>query len=132
MNFKIKRIRKKSLKKKAAKDKPLKNQLKIRISLKFLGSILLIGLLIIPFKLKSQNDSHLRQFEQFIQDEPMVRECHLLTGDMDFLLRVTSKNWETYQNYLSDALAAQEFVDAVKTMPLVRTGKQKPGVPIKV
>ena len=83
-------------------------------------------------KLKSQNDSHLRQFEEFVQAEPMVRECHMLTGDMDFLLRVTSKNWENYQKYLSDALAAQEFVDAVKTMPLVRTAKQKPGVPVQI
>tara|TARA_B100002019_G_C21203422_1_gene565304 strand:- start:513 stop:986 length:474 start_codon:yes stop_codon:yes gene_type:complete len=81
-------------------------------------------------KLTSQNDTQVRQFEEFIADQPMVRECHLLTGDMDFLIRVTAKNWENYQNYLSNHLSQHELVSAVKTSPLVRTSKHKHGVPV--
>ena len=36
--------------------------------------------------LSSQADADLRAFEEFVRDAPLVRECWMLSGDVDFIL----------------------------------------------
>ena len=83
-------------------------------------------------KLTSQAEPDLKTFEQQCEDWPMVRECHMLSGETDFLMRIVAKDWDSYQTFLTDKLTAAENVTSVKTMPLVRTSKYQPGVPIDV
>lgn len=83
-------------------------------------------------KLSSQAEIDLKKFETRCETWPLVRECHMLSGETDFLLRIVAKEWDSYQRFLTEDLTTAENVTNVKTMPLVRTSKYQPGVPIDV
>ncbi len=83
-------------------------------------------------KLVSQAETDLKKFEQKCNEWDMVRECHMLSGETDFLLRIVAKDWESYQEFLTNELTAADNVTSVKTMPLFRTSKYQPGVPIEI
>ncbi len=83
-------------------------------------------------ELDSQADEILKAFEQKVQEWPQIRECHMLSGETDFLLKVVAKDWDDYQRFHSEQLTAAEHVESVKTSLTIRTSKEKPGVPIEV
>lgn len=83
-------------------------------------------------RLTSQAESDLKAFEETCRAWPLVRECHMLSGEVDFLLRIVAKDWESYQKFLTENLTSASNVTSVKTMPLVRSAKFEPGVPVDV
>ena len=63
---------------------------------------------------------------------PEVRECHMLAGEMDFLLRIAAEDWDAYQRFLTTRLTAAPNVRAVKSALAIRSAKHLPGVPIEL
>jgi len=82
--------------------------------------------------LASQAETDLEAFEDLVRSWPEVRECHMLAGETDFLLKVVAEDWESYQEFLTTKLTAAENVSHVKSALSVRTSKSMPGVPIEV
>ncbi|GAB3128937.1 Lrp/AsnC family transcriptional regulator [Novispirillum itersonii] len=80
--------------------------------------------------LNSQAEADLRAFEALVNGWEQVRECHMLAGETDFLLKVVAKDWDDYQRFLTTRLTAAPNVAHVKSALAIRTGKLKPGVPI--
>lgn len=83
-------------------------------------------------KLESQSEADLKKFEKQCDEWRLVRECHMLSGEVDYLLRIVAKDWEGYQAFLTEHLTAADNVHSVKTMLLVRSSKERPGVPVEV
>ena len=83
-------------------------------------------------KLESQAEHDLKKFEEKCEALDMVRECHMLSGEVDFLLRIVAPDWDSYQQFLTRELTSMENVISVKTMPRVRSAKQDGGIPINV
>lgn len=83
-------------------------------------------------RLTSQAETDLKAFEDTCRSWPLVRECHMLSGEVDFLLRIVAKDWDSYQKFLTENLTSAPNVTSVKTMPLVRSAKEEPGVPIEI
>ena len=81
-------------------------------------------------KLTSQSEKDLEAFEKQIQEWEMVRECHMLAGDTDFLLKIVAKDWDNYQDFLTHKLTSAPNVTSVKSSLGIRTTKDEPGVPI--
>ena len=82
--------------------------------------------------LKSQAEDDLRAFEQHIQTLPEVRECHMLNGEIDFILKVVAKDLQSFQQFLTSKLTPAPNVVSVKTSLTIRTSKNLPGVPLPV
>ena len=82
-------------------------------------------------KLTSQAEKDLEAFEKKVRSWPMVRECHMLAGDVDFVLKVVAKDWDSYQNFLTHELTAAPNVTSVKSSLAIRGSKSEPGVPIE-
>jgi len=82
--------------------------------------------------LKSQAEADLDIFEALVKSWPEVRECHMLAGETDFLLKIVSPTWVQYQTFLTTKLTAATNVNVVKSALSVRTTKQIPGVPVEV
>ncbi len=82
-------------------------------------------------KLTSQAEKDLQKFEEQANAWPMVRECHMLAGDVDFLLKIVAKDWDNYQDFLTHQLTAADNVTSVKSSLAIRSGKDEPGVPIE-
>ena len=80
--------------------------------------------------LSSQAEQDLRAFEALVQSWPEVRECHMLAGEADFLLKVVTVDWDVYQRFLTTQLTAAPNVSHVKSALAIRTAKSAPGVPI--
>ena len=83
-------------------------------------------------KLVSLADGDLKKFEEQIESWAMVREAYLMTGDSDFLLKIVARDWDDYQNFLTQNLIKSPNVSAVKSSLSVKMVKDKPGVPIQV
>lgn len=82
--------------------------------------------------LKKQSEADLKAFEDLVELWDNVRECHMLAGDMDFLLKVVAKDWDEYQKFLTEKLTAAPNVEAIKSSLAIKMSKYKPGVPIDV
>ena len=80
--------------------------------------------------LKSQAEESLRQFEDHMRDLPEVRECHMLNGEIDFILKIVSRDLQSFQEFLTSKLTPAPNVASVKTSLTIRTAKQLPGVPL--
>lgn len=80
--------------------------------------------------LSSQNEADLKAFEELTQTWPEVRECNMLAGEADFLLKIVAPNWDGYQRFLTTRLTAAKNVSHVKSALAIRTSKFLPGVPI--
>ncbi len=82
--------------------------------------------------LASQAEPDLEAFERLVGQWPEVRECHMLAGETDFLLRIVAADWDAYQQFLTTRLTAAPNVSHVKSALSIRTSKSDPGVPIPV
>ena len=80
--------------------------------------------------LKSQAEEDLRAFEDHIKGLPEVRECHMLNGEIDFILKIVSKDLQSFQEFLTSKLTPAPNVASVKTSLTIRTAKNEPGVPL--
>jgi DNA-binding Lrp family transcriptional regulator len=80
--------------------------------------------------LKSQAEDDLRAFEAHVRSLPEVRECHMLNGEIDFILKIVSHDLQTFQEFLTSKLTSASNVSSVKTSLTIRTAKDEPGVPI--
>ena len=80
--------------------------------------------------LASQAESDLLAFEELVQSWPEVRECHMLAGETDFVLKVVAADWDAYQRFVTAKLTAAPNVAHVKSALAIRASKQLPGVPI--
>ena len=54
--------------------------------------------------LESQAENDLKTFENYISNFPEVRECHMLVGEVDFLLKIVAKDWDDFQSFLTKNL----------------------------
>src|SRR6185437_15894250 len=82
--------------------------------------------------LKSQAEEDLRAFEHHVQTLPEVRECHMLNGEIDFILKIVSHDLQSFQELLTSKLTPAPNVASVKTSLTIRTSKNEPGVPLEV
>jgi len=83
-------------------------------------------------KLVSQAENDLKKFEELIESWDMVRECWMLAGETDFLLKIVAHDWDNYQHFLTENLTAAPNVTSVKSSLAIRASKDVPGVPIEV
>ena len=82
--------------------------------------------------LHSQAETDLVAFEDLVRSWPEVRECHMLAGETDFLLKIVAMDWDSYQRFLTSQLTAAPNVSVVKSALAIRVSKHQPGVPIQV
>ncbi|EIZ79518.1 transcriptional regulator [Novosphingobium sp. Rr 2-17] len=80
--------------------------------------------------LKSQAEEALRAFEDHMKGLPEVRECHMLNGEIDFILKIVNRDLQSFQEFLTSKLTPAPNVDSVKTSLTIRTAKNLPGVPL--
>ena len=80
--------------------------------------------------LKSQAERDLAAFESHIATIPEVRECHMLNGEIDFILKIVASDLKAFQDILTTHLTPAPNVASVKTSLTIRTSKNQPGIPV--
>ena len=82
--------------------------------------------------LVSQAEKDLTAFEALCIGWSLVRECHMLNGEVDFILKCVAPDLRTFQTFLTEDLTAADNVASVKTSLVIRDAKVDPGVPFDV
>ncbi len=81
--------------------------------------------------LHSQAEADLKAFEALVGTWPLVRECHMLNGDIDFILKCVALDLSTFQSFLTGELTPAPNVASVRTSLTIRQSKHLPGVPLE-
>ncbi len=79
--------------------------------------------------LDSQKDAVLAAFEQLVAAWPEVRECHMIRGGGDFLLKLVARD-TAHENQLTQRLTGLPTVSRVQTLQTIRTSRSLAGVPL--
>ncbi len=79
--------------------------------------------------LESQKETVLSAFELLVDEWPEVRECHMIRGGGDFLLRLVARD-TAQQNQLTQRLTGALSVSRVQTLQTIRTSRDLAGVPL--
>jgi DNA-binding Lrp family transcriptional regulator len=80
--------------------------------------------------LHSQAEADLVAFEERVRKWPIVRECYMLSGEVDFILKCVAKDLHSAQEFVINDLTKAPNVDSVKTTLTLRVSKYEPGVPL--
>ena len=81
--------------------------------------------------LASQAESDLAAFEAFVLEQPLIRECWMLSGDVDFVLKCVAPDHKVFQAFVRE-LTAAPAVRNVKTALTLRSTKSEPMVPLEL
>ncbi|MGR3484403.1 MAG: Lrp/AsnC family transcriptional regulator [Paracoccaceae bacterium] len=82
--------------------------------------------------LERQSEADLSAFEAQARDWPLVRECHMLNGEVDFVLKCVAPDLASFQDFLTGHLTSAPNVASVKTSLVIRVAKDAPGIPFDV
>ncbi|MEJ0013504.1 MAG: Lrp/AsnC family transcriptional regulator [Bauldia sp.] len=80
--------------------------------------------------LASQAEADLVAFEDKIRSWQIVRECHLASGEIDFVLKCVAPDLPSFQNFVIEELTKTPNVDSVRTALVLRRIKDEPAVPV--
>ena len=83
-------------------------------------------------RLTSQAQADLGAFEARCRAWPLVRECHMLNGEIDFILKCVAPDLSSFQHFLTEELLKADAVATVKTSLVIRCAKDAPGLPFEV
>lgn len=78
----------------------------------------------IEAKLVSQRRDDIDAFEKAIGEMPEVLECHLISGEFDYLIRVAARNTEDYETLYRERLTLIPSVAQMKTLLCLSTVKE--------
>ena len=81
--------------------------------------------------LVSQAEADLVAFEQRVRGWPLVRECWMLSGEVDFILKCVAPDLATFQAFVTELTGAPN-VRNVKTALSLRRSKDEAMVPLEL
>ncbi len=82
----------------------------------------------IEVKLTSQRKDDITAFEAAIERMPEVLECHLISGEFDYLIRLITRNTAAYENLYRNRLSQIPSVSQMKTLLSLSTVKEFRGL----
>ena len=75
--------------------------------------------------LNRQSATDLESFENQIKKYPEISECYMLSGEIDFLLKIQSNDLKSFQYFITHTLTEIENVKSVKTSICVKNSFKK-------
>lgn len=80
--------------------------------------------------LQSQSEADLIAFEDRVRAWPLVRECWMMSGEVDFILKCVAPDLRAFQTFVIQDLTAAPNVGNVKTTLAIRASKTDANVPL--
>ena len=80
--------------------------------------------------LKNQNEESLNTFEKLVWGWETIRECYMLNGEVDFILKSVSKNMAEFNDFLSQNITSNDNILSVKTAFAIKATKRLGNVPV--
>ncbi len=83
-------------------------------------------------KLSAHGRQSLPEFESAIQDLPEVIECYVMTGEVDYLLHVITRDLRAYERFLRDSLLQLPTVREVHSQIALNELKHTTQLPLSL
>lgn len=80
--------------------------------------------------LKGHNKENISKFMKAISEIKEIIECHHVTGQADFILKIVCSDIPSYQNLMLEKVTNIEVVDNLQSMVILSTFKDSKIVPI--
>lgn len=74
----------------------------------------------------------LAQFEAAMRGLPEVLECHMLMGEVDFLVKVVTRDVDSYETFLREKLARIPAVRDVRSSMALTSVKENTALPLEL
>lgn len=103
-----------------------------------IGSVTLLdpkalGLAVSAFaavRLTRHTEENVAAFERFVADAPEVLECHAMSGEQDYMLRIVVTDIDAYQAFLSGRLLHLPFIASVNSSFVLKEVKRTTALPL--
>lgn len=89
------------------------------------------GLMVfVQVQLALHQDRAIEHFRRAVKAMDEVLECHHVSGDFDYLLKVTVKNMSAYEKFVREKLSAVRGVGKIQSCFVMNTAKETTVLPI--
>ena len=86
----------------------------------------------VAVKLALPNRENMEKFESAVSRMPEVVQCASVTGAVDFMLRVVTKDMHSYEDFLREVLLAVELISDVQSRIVLRQSKESNAIPLNL
>lgn len=95
------------------------------------GSRIGFGLLVFAFvDLENHHADTVADFDRFVAERQEILECHMLSGNHDYLLRIVAADMQAYEEFLRLRLLPNRSVRSVNTSFSMNAKKMSTALPI--
>ena len=81
-------------------------------------------------KLQLPSRENLDKFESAVNAWPEVADCSVVTGTVDYMLRIVTRDMHAYDDFLRDKMLALGLVSDVQSRILMRVAKRTTAAPL--
>jgi len=85
---------------------------------------------VVTVTLATHNRDNARRFGELIRNLPEVQEAHALTGEMDYILKVVTRDLKALSEFVNGVLLPHDSVQHVKTAIVLETLKETTSLPL--
>ena len=86
----------------------------------------------VAVKLALPNRENMEKFEQSVARMPEVVQCAVVTGAVDFMLRIVTTDMHAYEAFLREVLLSIDLVSDVQSRIVMRQSKDTTAVPLNL
>ena len=85
---------------------------------------------VISVTLATHNRDNARRFAELLARLPEVQEAYALTGEMDYFVKVVTRDLKSLADFVNEVLLPHESVQHVKTAIVLQTLKETDALPL--
>jgi len=86
----------------------------------------------VAVKLALPNRTNMEKFEKAVERMPEVVQCAVVTGAVDFMLRVVTKDMHSYEDFLREVLLSIDLISDVQSRIVLRQSKDTTAIPLNL
>lgn len=86
----------------------------------------------VAVKLALPNRDNMEKFEKAVRNMPEVVQCAVVTGAVDFMLRIVTKDMHSYEDFLREVLLSIDLISDVQSRIVLRQSKDSNRIPLNL
>jgi len=84
----------------------------------------------VAVKLALPNRGNMERFERAVANMPEVVQCAVVTGAVDFMLRIVTRDMHSYESFLREVLLGIDLISDVQSRIVLRQSKDTKSIPL--
>ncbi len=86
----------------------------------------------VAVKLSLPNRANMEKFETAVSRMPEVVQCAVVTGAVDFMLRIVTTDMHAYESFLRETLLSIDLISDVQSRIVLRQSKDTTALPLNL